>query len=824
MFKKYIYLILIFLLVLCIFLFNQSSKTHENVISGDFNASSRRDVELKPRLVSRDGFAVSGTNEGFGSGITYTGGCTKRNDSYLFISSGTLTIANNATVRMLLVGGGGGGGSAARGDDGSFNSEGCGGGGGGCVGVSQIMSLSAGTYTISVGNGGAAGIIGDNRSGTAGSNGGNTSIAGPNVNETAYGGGGGGGDSLISTSGVNGGCGGGNCAGWGSYGIGNATKGSGTFFYYGKDGGVGVQNGGGGGGGGADNPGQAGNGITGGDGGNGWLISFESYMNNIFGKGGKGGNRYDNLSGESGMQNSGNGGGGGSNTTSGGSGGSGYAVVEIISMASPPSVPPPSVPPPSCTYSSTQSPCSSDVCGSSGTSTITWTQSSPSPCIGSVPAQTTQTCTVPACSPPNYTANFNVYTVVDNVPVTLQKNTRFSCVSDDCKQNNKCMDIKLGKNMAVSFQVTLNKAYSDNNRQQIFGITTDPCGTDKRVFGAWFGRRSFASQQLNQENAKRHCEKDDFGQNSIYLDTSIINPEKGNEYSTRNNIQALTDFQATISQNIRVDILCNFNQQTHEIYVNGSLTATKTFVQGPYFSSGSAYIFSSFNEFQNADGTLHDLVFLTSDIRTFKIEDLTGATTFLDTELHGKESFQNIYSPQTGGGYSSDDLRGMQTELLQEINNFNQGYSNYKKYMFNQRHNQMGDTTEKMVLYDLSGSQISDSDFAQSNIMSMYANLSESQTYNNLINDLEIFNQAIKSSATDMSYNMTTMDVNTMMAVENELVNYRLNLDEELAELNETENSMFAQNNRNMKSQTFQTILLTTLATSLVFYVFIHSE
>jgi hypothetical protein len=218
------------------------------------------------------------------------------------------------------------------------------------------------------------------------------------------------------------------------------------------------------------------------------------------------------------------------------------------------------------------------------------------------------------------------------------------------------------------------------------------------------------------------------------------------------------------------------------------------------------------------------LVFLTSGYRTFQIDDLTGATTFVNTDLRGKESFQNVYSPQTSGGYSTDDLRGMQSELLQEINNFNQGYSNYKKYMFNQRHNQTGDTTEKMVLYDLSGNPIDDSVFAQSDLMHMYANLPESQAYNNLIKDLEVFNQAIKSSSTDMSYNITTMDTNTMLSVEKELANYRSGLDQQLAELHEIENSMFSQSNRNMKSQTFQTILLTTLATSLVFYVFVHSE
>ena len=777
MIKKYIFMILLFFLFFFIFLFNQSTKTYENMTSG----------------------------------VTYTGGCTTSNDIYTFTSSGTFTVATDATVNVLLVGGGGGGGSADRGDDGTFNSEGAGGGGGGGVGYGSI-TLQAGTYNIMIGNGGASGVIGSNNTGTAGSNGGNTTITGGNMNETAYGGGGGGSDSLIATNGLNGGSGGGNCAGWGRTGTGSATKGSGNMTYYGNNGGVGIQFGGGGGGGGAGEAGKSAHdgGKVPGTGGNGWVCPIN---NSYYGGGGgggwggpnpiSGGNGgggaggflgQNNESGASGINQTGGGGGGGTPITAGGIGGSGVVIFQITSMKQPIS---------QCTYSSTQSPCSATTCGTSGTSTITWTQTSPSPCNGSTPAQTIQSCSAPACplpQSPNYTANYNIYTIVDHVPVTLQKNIRLSCVSDDCKSNNKCMDIKLGQNIAISFQVTLNKANIGNNRQQILGITTDPCGTDKRVFGAWFG------------------------QNSIYLDISIINPETGTDYSTSNNILALTNFQATINQNIRVDVLCNFRQQTHEIYVNGTLNTTKTVYQNPYFGNGSAYIFSSFNEFQNVDGSIHDLVFLTSENRTFKIEDLTGATTFIDTNLRGLENFQNIYTQRDNGSYSAEDLRGMQTELLQDINNFNQGYSNYMKYLFNQRHNQTGDTTEKMALYDLCGNKITDSGFAQSNTMNLYANLPESQTYNNLINDLAVFNQAIKYNSIDMSYNITKMDTDTLMAAENELINYRSNLDEKLAELNETENSMFTQNNRNMKSQTFKTVLLTTLATSLVYYVFIHSE
>jgi hypothetical protein len=670
-------------------------------------------------------------------------------------------------------GGGGGGGSTsksgfidANGIGGGFGAAGGGGGGAGGVGYGSL-TLTAGTYNIVVGNGGRT----EN-------NGGNSTITGGTINETAYGGGAGGRGEYEKYESSSGGSVGGTGSGGSPFKNNRATKGNGTLTYYGYEGGV-CGGGAGGGGGGAGAGGAWASNIIPGNGAKGWLCPINNLYYGGGGGGGWQGNKptcggcylgyglppeptgsggdggyilNTNFPGTDGTANTGGGGGGGTNGSVGGAGGSGIVIFQITTTSSPnPPPAPPSSPPPSALS-------------------------------------------------PNYTANYNIYTVVDHVPVMLRKNTRLSCVSDDCKQNSRCLDVKLGKNMAISFQVILNKSNINSQPQQIFGITTDACGTDKRVFGAWLG------------------------QSGIYLDTSIVNPAKGTDYSTINNKQDLANFQATIGKSMRVDILCNFNQQIHEIYVNGVLTATQTFYQSPYFSSGSAYIFSTFNEFQCVDGTIRDLVFLTSESRTFKIYDLTMASDFIDTDLRGKESFQNIYSPQTGGGYSSDDLRGMQTELLQEINNFNQGYSNYMKYMFNQRHNQTGDTTEKMALYDLSGSKISDSDFAQLNIMDMYANLPESQVYNNLIKDLAVFNQAIKSSATDMSYNITTTDTNTMTAFEKKLVNYRSELDQQLTELNETENSIFAQSNRNMKSQTFQTILLTTLATSLVFYVFVHSE
>ena len=154
-------------------------------------------------------------------------------------------------VRYLAVAGGGGGGSA-----GARRNAG-GGGGGGILFNDTGVTLTAGTYTVTVGDGGAASV--DTKiEGTNGSN----SVFGTTA--TALGGGGGGSSSRGSRSGVDGGSGGG-----GADGAGIGSQGG--------DGGDGVANdvgGGGGGGGSSGQDGGVGSSGTGGDGGDGTTYSW----------------------------------------------------------------------------------------------------------------------------------------------------------------------------------------------------------------------------------------------------------------------------------------------------------------------------------------------------------------------------------------------------------------------------------------------------------------------------------------------------------------------------------------------------------------------
>lgn len=111
---------------------------------------------------------------------------------HVFSSTGSFTCNQLLGVSVLCVGGGGAGGGQTGG-----------GGGGGMMVAENALSLSAGTYTVTVGAGGAG------SSGTGGS-GGSSSFGNQT---TATGGGGGGGGSGNGANGANGGGGGGNTYG-----------------------------------------------------------------------------------------------------------------------------------------------------------------------------------------------------------------------------------------------------------------------------------------------------------------------------------------------------------------------------------------------------------------------------------------------------------------------------------------------------------------------------------------------------------------------------------------------------------------------------------
>ena len=124
------------------------------------------------------------------------------NRIHTFTSSGTFTTAFNAGVELLVVGGGGGGAGAFAG----------GGGAGGVVHDPSGATMTSGSYTITVGQGGQGGLGWSNVNGMRGNNGGDTTA----FSLTGKGGGGGGSFDYTYHGGANaqqvaqvGGCGGG---------------------------------------------------------------------------------------------------------------------------------------------------------------------------------------------------------------------------------------------------------------------------------------------------------------------------------------------------------------------------------------------------------------------------------------------------------------------------------------------------------------------------------------------------------------------------------------------------------------------------------------
>jgi len=233
----------------------------------------------------------------------YTIGSTNYR-SHTFLSSGTLTITTSKTVDYLIVGGGS--------SHNIVSSTGGGGGGAGGFRTFTSVSLSPGTYTATVGQGGSAGVSANN--GALCQNGGDTSFN----SQTATGGGRGGArnqsspgdDTTAFNAASNGGSGGG--AGYdypNNPGSGNTPS---TSPSQGNNGGIGYGSGSTGGsgyaGGGGGGSGSVGANHSGGNGGTGTQNNYRTGSNQYYAAGGGGGAGAGSNNGNGGSSIGGNGG------------------------------------------------------------------------------------------------------------------------------------------------------------------------------------------------------------------------------------------------------------------------------------------------------------------------------------------------------------------------------------------------------------------------------------------------------------------------------------------------------------------------------------
>ena len=252
--------------------------------------------------------------------------------------SSTFTLDGSATARILCVGGGGSGGN-----QGGNNGRAAGGGAGGFLELSNVV-LTAGSYTVGVGKGGAGVIAAWASAGAVGNDGGDSFVQ---LNDAdiarALGGGGGGANSL---RGHDGGCGGGGYIG----GAGSGKQAASPFGGCGKGGGTSnnAANAGGGGGGAAAAGGTPGYASTAGAAGGAGLGSDITGVAVVYAGGGGGaglgtggaggaggggagsyGSYSDGQAGSNGLGGGGGGCGGGNNGKYSGRGGNGVVVVRL---------------------------------------------------------------------------------------------------------------------------------------------------------------------------------------------------------------------------------------------------------------------------------------------------------------------------------------------------------------------------------------------------------------------------------------------------------------------------------------------------------------
>ena len=302
---------------------NPSAIGHLWINSTTANAYICTDITTGSNVWINIGSGTGNVDPDSFSGGTYTavGGYKYRT----FTSSGALQQTGSSTVDMLVVAGGGSG-------AGANNSNGGGGGAGGYL--SGSLTLTAGTYNIVIGAGGAGAVQ------LAGNNGGNTTVS--NINAIAIGGGhGGGGARNSQVPASNGGSGGGGSGFSQDTAGGSGTQAdSGGLTGFGNDGGSvsgNIADGGGGAGGAGTTSGSVGHGGLGrqwvdnnyyaGGGGAGGSTGYSG--NGGSSVGGNGG--YDDLFDIDAIVNTGSGGGGSwASSTTGYAGGNGSSGIVII--------------------------------------------------------------------------------------------------------------------------------------------------------------------------------------------------------------------------------------------------------------------------------------------------------------------------------------------------------------------------------------------------------------------------------------------------------------------------------------------------------------
>lgn len=174
---------------------------------------------------------------------------------------------------------------------------------------------------------------------------------------------------------------------------------------------------------------------------------------------------------------------------------------------------------------------------------------------------------------------------------------------------------------------------------------------------------------------------------------------------------------------------------------------------------------------------------------------------------------------------SPDELYTIQTQILNEINNFNAEYSDFVTYKYNTKHSISGDTTPQLKYANGStdntpyAGRFSGINTVQ-DLPKYQTLIKDIQTYNNLL----VANKAYypePEDAKDPNTGLSKLDPIYLNLKHIDVKNLRNDLDTKLFELNNIQNSVEGSSKMQMDSSIYVTILWTTLATSLIYFMFV---
>jgi len=207
---------------------------------------------------------------------------------------------------------------------------------------------------------------------------------------------------------------------------------------------------------------------------------------------------------------------------------------------------------------------------------------------------------VPAPGPvpaPTTTNETNIYLIKDKNPFTVQSNQTLTCTSS----SGKCTSTQLAKNIAISFTINLQTPNATNAPQQIIGMNANINDPNSRILTAWICPNS----------------------NNLYIQRSTTINVDGNIMNCRAPID--------IGQNNTFYIICNSTTGMYQIYKNGSLYDTQYSSEAPLYTSGQANIATSFNNLPTFNGSLSNIVLLTSNSRMLQSNDLDATIHYMNS-------------------------------------------------------------------------------------------------------------------------------------------------------------------------------------------------